>query len=170
MRADPGDAAQEQDYERRNSPDDELDRARVLPVWTIGGPSVARPEPPRKCQRQDNDRNDHGEHDGSCVEENDALRLANRTAWIEHTFTARGYQRSSANDADGPRPHLHNMCADTCRSPRASGVSRECVLRHISLHESQPRVAAWVRTIGFRCMQVSQQETKRSVYACARAC
>ena len=136
MRADPGDAAQEQDDERRNGPDDELDRARILPVRTIGGPPVARPEPPCKHQRQDDDRNDDGEHDRGRVVENDALRLADRAARIEHSFTARGQQRTRAKDPAGPCPGVGNTCDDTCRAPRAGGVSLEEVSCIVRLHES----------------------------------
>ena len=168
MRADPGDAAQKQDDERRNGPDDHLDRPGILPVWTIGGPPIARPEPPGKRQRQHDDRNDDREHDRGGVVENDALRLTNRAVWIEHAFTARGDQATSAKDAADPCPLLDNTCADPSGSPRANGIPLAGVAHDVRLHESQPRVHAPVRTIGFRCMRVSRKETKRSVFECGR--
>ena len=88
MGANPGDTTQKQDDERRNRPNNQLDPPGILPVGTIRGPPVARAKPPGKRQCQDDDRNDDGQHNCSCVAENKALCLANWTVGIEHPFTA----------------------------------------------------------------------------------
>jgi hypothetical protein len=88
VRADPRDAAQKQNDQRRDGPHDEFDLASIGPVGASLRAFVAGAKPPGEKQCADDDRNHHGQHDDGCIEKYGALGFAHGPVGIEHAAAA----------------------------------------------------------------------------------
>jgi len=84
VRADPGDAAEQDNGERRDRPNDKLDPAGMGEIGKILRSRIGLPEP--KCNRKDGDDGRHHDrqHDRNGIDQDDLVGRRNRTLWIEN--------------------------------------------------------------------------------------
>ncbi len=83
MSADPRNAAEQNDGERRNRPDNELDAAGMGPIGMIDSAAIGLPKP--ECEREDGgDRRQYDrEHDRNGVDQDCFVGGSDRTLWIK---------------------------------------------------------------------------------------
>ena len=86
--ADPGDAAQKQNDQRWDGPNDEFDPAGIGPVRPSLRAFVADAKPPCEQQGRDDDRNHDCQHDDGGIEKNGAFGFAHGPVGIEHAAAA----------------------------------------------------------------------------------
>src|SRR6185312_10154777 len=104
MGADPGNASEEEDHQRRYGPDNELETSRVDKVGPVTGPLVRGAIPPRYRKRGHYGWNDDREHDRQRVEKDLALGTAYRTGRVEYaagTAAAQQGESRHSRTADG---------------------------------------------------------------------
>ncbi len=125
--ADPGDAAEEDDDQRRNRPDDELDPSGVDEVGLPACARVGGAIPPRDAERREDRGNDDREHDHHGIEEDLALGIADGTGRLQLRAAAAGegeqHQRQQSK-ADIARCGRDSFSVDGGVSFRQGGDQR----------------------------------------------
>ncbi len=149
MRSEPGDAAEHDDDERRNRPDDQLEMAGELPLRPIEGARVGGPEPEGEAGDQHDDRQDDRQHDRQRIDQNEPLRGADRPGRIENAVAA-GERRGGER---GRR---------TRRNRRGSGFA--LASRTVFRQSARKAVEAWQP---LRMFTVSAIMLSMSISACA---
>ena len=82
--SDPDHAAEKQDDQDRNAPDNRFDTAGIDEIGTIACPGIGRAKPPGEDQDRD-DRGDHDyQHDAQRVEQDFCVRRADRPLRVQH--------------------------------------------------------------------------------------
>jgi len=90
VRADPNHAAEKQDDEKRDRPDNELDAAGINEAGLIARPRVGGAKPPGKDQDADSRWNDDDQHNAEGIEQDLAVGGADRPLRLKNAFGAAG--------------------------------------------------------------------------------
>ena len=88
VRADPDHAAEKQDDEKRDRPDDELDAAGINEAGLIARPRVGGAKPPGKDQHADNRWNDDDQHNAEGIEQDLDIGGADRPLRLQYASRA----------------------------------------------------------------------------------
>ncbi len=105
VRAEPRDAAEHHDDQRRNRPHDQLEMARELPLGPIEGARVGLAEPEREGGDEDDDRQDDRQHDRQRIDQNEQLGGADGAGRVEHAAARRERRRGERCDKDAEQPY-----------------------------------------------------------------
>ena len=88
MRADPDHAAEKQDDQERDRPDDELDAAGIDKAGLVARPRVGGAKPPGKDEDADDRRHDDHQHDGEGIEQDLDVGGADRPLRLQYASRA----------------------------------------------------------------------------------
>ena len=104
VRADPGDAAQQDDGQQRDRPDDQLELPRIGEVGPVARPQIGGAVPPGEAQDDQDDRHDDRQHDGDRIDQEGLVALADRPLRIEHPTARRQGTRGEQQGPTASRP------------------------------------------------------------------
>ena len=88
VRADPDHAAEKQDDEKRDRPDDEFDAAGKNEAGLVARPRIGSAEPPGENKHADNRRHDDHQHDAEGIEQDLAIGGADRPLRLQYASRA----------------------------------------------------------------------------------
>ena len=129
MGADPGDAAEKDDDQRRNRPDDDLDAPRVHEVRLPARAPVGRSIPPGHAESREDRRYDDREHDHDGIEQDFALGVADGPGRLQlraataRKLTEHQQRQEDEGDLGGRRDRASCFPVFDGTSSGASGVA-----------------------------------------------
>ena len=98
MRADPGDAANQQHGHRGDRPNQHLEPAGIVEIRQVAGARVGRAKPEGDAEGGEDRRDDDRQHDAERVEQNLPFGSGDRPFRIEHAFGAAAECRGADQD------------------------------------------------------------------------